>query len=99
MRKRHNVQSAITYVDGEVKGHIYNSSLWYGWGWTERTECTDLPLTKSVASYYNRSWQQFDYESTMRDMLVKIKKYFAKQSNSVQNVKIKIVDERFHVIE
>lgn len=99
MRKRHNEQKAVIYVNGEIKGHIYNSSLWYSWGWTERTECTDLPITKSVASYYNRSWQQFDYQVTMRDMLDKLRKYFARQTDGVTHIKVKIVDERNHVVE
>jgi hypothetical protein len=100
MKKRHNESNATIYVNDKVVGNIYNSSLYYPWGWTERCECTDLPITKSVCSYYNRDWQQFSYESVMRDTLKKLQKYFATHyEKKGQNIKIKIIDENKHIIE
>lgn len=78
-RTRHNEQNFSLYYNGKRTDIvIYASTIYYPYGWTERVEALNVPITMSRATYYNRDWQRFDYETCLQDLLRKLIDYFAK---------------------
>ncbi len=96
-RKRHNEQNFYLFSNGkQTDVTIYASTLYYPYGWVERVEALDVPITMSKQTYYNRDWQRFHYESCLKDLLHKLTKYFAK--TATEPFRLEIRDATGHYI-
>ena len=73
MVKQYNFQYFTAKVDGkEIEFRCYTTSTRYGFCHTAHYVGWDYDLTDTKASYYNRTWECFKYESVLKRAIEKL---------------------------
>lgn len=75
MSKQYNVQYFTAKVNGkEIEFRCYTTSTRCGFCHTAHYIGWDYDLTDTKVSYYNRTWERFDYESVLKRAIEKLPK-------------------------
>ena len=75
MVKQYNVQYFTAKVNGkEIEFRCYTTNTRCGFCHTAHYVGWDYSLTDTKASYYNRTWERFDYESVLKRAIDKLPK-------------------------
>ena len=73
MVKQYNVQYFTAIVNGkEIEFRCYTTNTRCGFCHTAHYVGWDYSLTDTKASYYNRTWERFDYESVLKRAIDKL---------------------------
>jgi len=73
MVKQYNVQYFTAKVNGkEIEFRCYTTNTRCGFCHTAHYVGWDYSLTDTKASYYNRTWERFDYESVLKKAIDKL---------------------------
>jgi NADH:ubiquinone oxidoreductase subunit C len=73
MVKQYNVQYFTAIVNGkEIEFRCYTTDTRCGFCHTAHYCGWDYPMTDTKASYYNRTWERFDYESVLKRAIEKL---------------------------
>ena len=73
MVKQYNVQYFTAKVNGkEIEFRCYTTNTRCGFCHTAHYVGWDYSLTDTKASYYNRTWERFDYESVLKRAIDKL---------------------------
>ena len=73
MVKQYNVQYFTAKVNGkEIEFRCYTTNTRCGFCHTAHYVGWDYDLTDTKASYYNRTWERFDYESVLKKAIDKL---------------------------